>query len=291
MKRILHITFLLSVLLLSCTKQAPAPKEDIVREGYTLLPANIETLLLDKEHARTWEESAAIGVFGSTQGQNEKYRLRSADAHLSRGEFYGPLVKGATIAAYYPFTPSFAGSAESLSGSLSGVQSFFADKDAPAQFLTYCPTAFAFLENGQLPFHYPCGLLKVTVGLDETLTVRSISLTDAVHPLAGPMSVTRSGAVLDSASGTNTLSLNCEAGIPTKDSSGNFQPFYLVMLAGDYADITLELRIDEEASPIVCQVKSLRIPRITTKDFQIGAITVQSGGPDSFEPVNVHFDE
>lgn len=290
MKRILYIS-LLTCLLAACTKQVPAPKEDFSREGYTLLPANIETLLLGDGTKRTWSEDAAIGVYGSTLGRNERYLLRKADAGLENGEFYGPLVSGSVIAAYYPFAASVSGSAESMNSYLSASQSFTAGVEAQEQFLGYCPTAYAFLSDGKLAFRYPCGILKVTVYLEETLHVLSVSLTDGAVPLAGPMYVTPAGASLDSALGSHTITLDCGAGIPTKDGSGKFQPFYLVLLAGDYSNLTLSVSIQEEAQPIVCPISSLRIPRIDASNFSMGAVTVQSGGPASFEPVNVNFDE
>ena len=290
MKRILYIS-LLSCLLAACTKSVPAAKEDFSTDGYTLLNADIETLLLGDGTHRSWDGNAAIGVYGSVQGQNERYRLRKADAGLESGEFYGPLVKGSVIAAYYPFTASVAGSAESMYAYLSASQSFAAGVEAQEQFLSYCPTAYAFLSDGKLSFHYPCGVLKVTLCLEETLHVLSVSLTDGAVPLAGPMHVTPEGTTLDIRQGTHTIALDCGAGIPTKDGSGQFQPFYLVLLAGEYTHLTLTVNTREEALPIVCSIGSLRIPRIDAANFSMGAVTIQSGGPASFEPINVSFDE
>lgn len=290
MKRILYICLLIC-LPAACTKSVPAAKEDFSTEGYTLLNADIETLLLGDGALRRWDEDAAIGVYGSDQGQNERYRLRKADAGLESGEFYGPLVKGSVVAAYYPFNASVAGSAESMYAYLSASQSFAAGVEAQEQFLLYCPMAYAFLGGGKLSFRYPCGLLKVTLCLEETLHVLSVSLTDGAAPLAGPMHVTPEGTSLDVGQGAHTIALDCGAGIPTKDASGQFQPFYLVLLAGDYTHLTLNVNTREEASPIVCSLASLRIPRIDAANFSMGAVSIQSGGPASFEPINVSFDE
>lgn len=288
MKRILYIS-LLTCLLAACTKQVPAPKEDFSREGFTLLTADIEALRLGEGQARKWVEGDAIGLFGSEQGKNERYLLREADRGLANGTFYGPLVKGSSAAAYFPWERSFSGSAEGLSAQLSADQHYDAAKGPEQQFLTYCPTAFAFLTDGTFKFRYPFGMLEVLINLEDQLTILSVSLTDNAQPLAGQAVVSADGVSL--AEGAwNTLSLDCGEGVSIRDGSA-LRPFYLVLPAGNRSNLTLQLSIKGETEPMNVQLKELNIPRIETTRFTIGSVIVQSTGPASFEPINVTFDE
>lgn len=283
-------TLLLIFFLASCTKPTPAVKEDISQDGCTVLTANIEVLRLDGGKERQWPEGAAIGLFASGQGNNEKYLLRKADAGLSNGLFYGPLIKGDAMAAYYPWERSFSGSSTQFNTLLNADQRYDADKGAEQQFLTYCPTAFSFLTDGRFTFRYPFGMLKVVIDLEDVLTVQRVSLTDSARPLAGQAIVSPAGTSL-SEGGWDTITLNCgDEGVNSRDGAV-LRPFYLVLPTGSRSSLTLRIGIKGEADPMIVQLKELTIPRIDCADFTIGSIIVGSTGPDSFQPVNVHFDE
>ena len=287
MRRICFL--ILAVTLAGCTKKIPADKPEINREGSTILNARIETLLLDNEPARHWNEGDAIGVFGSDKGYNEKYLLRRADASLSSALFYGPLVVGETVSAYYPYSASFSGSAELFHTELASVQDYDDEAGAVEQFLRYCPRAFAFREGELFPFRYPFGLVEVKVALDETITVGALSFRSTAMPLSG-IAVVRSSEVSMSPTSSNTVRLLCGEGVSSRTESGAVRPFYMVLPAGEYQDLSLTVEVVGE-TPILCVIDALSVPRIDAAHFALASVKLQSGGPDSFEPVSVQFDE
>lgn len=280
---------LLAGVIMACTKTVPAPKPDITSEGLSVVSADIETLLLGGEQARHWKDGDAIGLFGSEAGNNEKYLLRKADANLSSATFYGPLVKGKTISAYYPYEPAFSGSATEMSATLESVQVYKEEAGAVEQFLNYCPRAYAFLRNDRLKFNYPFGVLAVKISLDEILTVHSLSLNSPLSSLSGLAVIHPDGATM--APGTpQEVKLLCNGGVTSRDEGGNVREFFIITVPGTYEDLKLSLEVEGEPA-ILCELGSITIPRIDTAGFALASVTLKSGGPDSFEPVSVHFDE
>ena len=288
MKRLISLV-LLAGAIMACTKTVPAPKPDITSEGLTVVSADIETLLLGGEQARHWKDGDAIGLFGSETGNNEKYLLRKADANLSSATFYGPLVKGKTISAYYPYEPSFSGSATEMSATLESVQVYEEEAGAVEQFLNYCPRAYAFLRNDRLKFSYPFGVLAVKISLDEILTVHSLTLNSPSSSLSGLAVIHPDGATM--APGTpQEVKLLCNGGVASRDMGGNVREFFMITVPGTYEDLKLSIEVEGEPA-ILCELGSITIPRIDAAGFALASVTLKSGGPDSFEPVSVHFDE
>ena len=280
---------LLAVAIMACTKTVPAPKPDITSEGLSVVSADIETLLLGGEQARHWKDGDAIGLFGSEAGNNEKYLLRKADANLSSATFYGPLVKGKTISAYYPYEPAFSGSATEMSATLESVQVYKEEAGAVEQFLNYCPRAYAFLRNDRLKFNYPFGVLAVKISLDEILTVHSLSLNSPLSSLSGLAVIHPDGATM--APGTpQEVKLLCNGGVTSRDEGGNVREFFIITAPGTYEDLKLSIEVEGEPA-ILCELGSITIPRIDAAGFALASVMLKSGGPDSFEPVSVHFDE
>lgn len=287
MKQIIPLV-LLAGAFIACTKTVPAPKPQITSDGLTVVSADIETLLLDNEPTRHWKQGDAIGLFGSQTGNNEKYLLRKADADLSSAVFYGPVVKGETIAAYYPYSPSFSGSATGMSTTLESVQTYNDDWGAVEQFLNYCPRAYAFLRNDRLKFNYPFGVLEVRISLDEILTVHTLTLNSPSCSLSGLAVINDDGATM-APGAPQEVKLLC-GGVSSRDESGNVREFFMVTVPGTYEDLKLSIEVDGEPA-ILCELGSLTIPRIDSAGFALASVALTTGGPDSFDPVSVHFDE
>ena len=288
MKQIIPLV-LLAGAFIACTKTVPAPKPEITSDGLTVVSADIETLLLENEPVRHWKQGDAIGLFGSQTGNNEKYLLRKADAALSSAVFYGPVVKGETIAAYYPYSPSFSGSATGMSTPLESVQTYNDDWGAVEQFLNYCPRAYAFLQNQKLKFHYPFGALEVKIELDEILTVYSLTLNSPSSSLSGLAVIHPDGASM-APGAPQQVKLLCEGGVDSKDETGRVRSFLLVTVPGTYED--LKLGIEVEGEPVIlCELGNITIPRIDASGFSLASVKLTTCGPDSFDPVSVHFDE
>ena len=288
MKRIISIA-LITGAFLACTKTVPGPKPEITSEGLTVVSADIETLLLDGETARHWQDGDAIGLFGSEVGNNEKYLLREADADLSSALFYGPLIKGETVAAYYPYSPSFSGSATGMGALLESEQTYAEGAAEVEQFLRYCPRAYAFLQNDKLSFHYPFGMLEVKIALYETLKIYSLTLSSPSSSLSGLAVINPEGSAM-APGAPQEAKLLCEGGVSSRDDAGQVRSFLIVAAPGTYEDLRLSLEVEGE--PVIhCELGSLNIPRIDASGFTMASVTLTTGGPESFDPVIVHFDE
>ena len=81
--RKLHYMLILTVaaVISGCTEQNEIDFEPTDNSGYTILEANIESLLFDSQE-RLWPEDAYIGVYGSEVGENERYSIKEAGVGL-----------------------------------------------------------------------------------------------------------------------------------------------------------------------------------------------------------------
>ncbi|MBR0246411.1 MAG: hypothetical protein IJQ61_08055 [Bacteroidales bacterium] len=280
----------LALVFATCTKEVKSTLPDVDYEGFTVLEARIESLLIGEGDGRTWEEGAAIGVFGSEKGYNEKYLLRSADASLSEALFYGPRVSGKEISAYFPYQSSASGAAEALTLVLASNQTYDESAGAKEFFLRYCPTAYAFLEGNALNFQYPFGLLEVKIALEETLFVNEITCSSASVPVSGIAAIDRRGYAFTPGAGEQ-LSLSFSEAVSSRMEDGSVRSFYLVLAPGEYTDLTLSIGIEGEQNPILIAPSLLSVPRISAVDFSLASVFVGTGGPEGFDPENVHFDE
>lgn len=259
----------------------------MVLEGRTTVEATIESLLLGND-SRIWPEGAAIGVYGSVSGSNEKYCLRKADENLSDAVFYGPEVKG-EIAACYPWTPSYSGAWGRMTAALDNRQLYNPGNGPKEQFLSYCPMAYGFEYGGKLAFGYPFGVLSIKVALEEDLKLDGITLSSGSLPFAGTGMVTQDGIIFDEGA-SHTLELVFDAPVSIKDDSGNPVPFYIVMPPYEYSDLQISFRFSGE-QPFVCNAGGLAVPRIDAASFSLLSMVIHSDGPEGFTPVNVKFDE
>ena len=112
-------------LLTSCSVENGKDIFDVPYSGYTLFEADFEAV--DMRGERTdflWDIETGIGVFGSEEGVNEKFTLKKAYDDKAFGEFYGPLVSGNKIMAYYPYSEGLSLYDGNLPYSLSPYQTF-----------------------------------------------------------------------------------------------------------------------------------------------------------------------
>ena len=95
--------------LASCSADGEKDMFDVPHTGYTLFEADFEAVQMGIDQFEgLWDKNLAIGVFGSESGVNEKYTLKNAYDGKAAGEFYGPVVKGERVMAYYPYSEGYA---------------------------------------------------------------------------------------------------------------------------------------------------------------------------------------
>lgn len=281
------ISILGSLSLVACVEKVPEELPELNLDGRTTVEAKIESLFLG-EDVRIWPEGAAIGVCGSLSGTNEKYLLRSADASLSEGLFYGPKVKG-EICACYPWDPAYTGAWGRMTAALDNRQAFVKDNGPMEQFLAYSPMAYGFESGGKLSFTYPFGVLSVKVALEENLNVEGITLSSETLPFAGTGIVSAEGIQFGTGA-SHELELVFDHPVPARDDSGDPVPFYIVMPPFEYTDLVIAFRFSDE-DPFVCNVGEVTVPRVDATSFSLLSMVISSDGPEGFTPVNVQFDE
>ena len=286
MKKISIIAISLAVLFPSCEKSGETTLPDVSQEGITVIPADLESLLLGDDE-RVWPEGAYLGVFGSEKGTNEKYVLKKAFEGLASAEFYGPLVAGETISAYYPWNDSYTGRATAMPVALSSGQAY---SELPAKdiFQQYCTMAFATMRAGRMRFFYPFGMLRLKVELDSALNVKEIVFSSSSRAAAGMGEVLPDGSLKMSGGASGVVTLDCGEGIPTEEG-GVFHYYYLTLLPGDYPDAKLVIKAEGE-DPIVCVLDGISIPRIDASAFTLASVVVSTEGPSGFVVNEQQFD-
>ena len=206
--KLLFILIVASVIAgCTVTKQKEYPPVD--DSGYTLVEADFKALLFsDKD--MVWPEGASIGVYGTEQGYNEPYAIKKAGVGLGQAFFYGPVVKG-TLAAYYPYSPSYIGDAAAMPFLIESEQVY--GEDPVEMYLKYTPSAFAHMNEGKMEFHYPNALLRLTVGFAEAVKVKGLRLDSEKSGLSGLGVIMQDGTIRMTENADNHIVLNCGEGV------------------------------------------------------------------------------
>ena len=287
--RKLHYMLILTMaaVISGCTEQKEMDFEPINNSGYTILEANIESLLFDSQE-RMWPEDACIGVYGSEMGENERYSIKEAGVGLKSATFYGPLVKG-DVAAYYPYSPSYIGNADGMPVTLESEQVYDPEADAVAHFQAYTPRAYGYMQEGKINFVYPNGILHVSVETYETLVVNSITVSSASSALAGLGVFGNDGALAMTETSQKAVILDCGEGVPSRNGD-DFTDFYLALVPGIYEDLEISIELDGE-SPFGRILPPIEVKRVSAADFAITSVSITAaGGPDDFIDTPVEFE-
>ena len=287
--RKLYFTFILIVaaVISGCTEKKEMDFEPVDNSGYTILEANIESLLFDSRE-RLWPEDACIGVYGSEMGENECYSIKKAGVGLKSATFYGPLVKG-DVAAYYPYSPSYIGNADGMPVTLESEQVYDPEADAVAHFQAYTPRAYGYMQEGKINFVYPNGILHVSVETYETLVVNSITVSSASSALAGLGVFGNDGALAMTETSQKAVILDCGEGVPSRNGD-DFTDFYLALVPGIYEDLEISIELDGEG-PFGRILPPIEVKRVSAADFAITSVSITAaGGPDDFIDTPVEFE-
>lgn len=287
--RKLYFTFILIVaaVISGCTEKKEMDFEPVDNSGYTILEADIESLLFDSRE-RLWPEDACIGVYGSEMGENECYSIKKAGVGLKSATFYGPLVKG-DVAAYYPYSPSYIGNADGMPVTLESEQVYDPEADAVAHFQAYTPRAYGYMQEGKINFVYPNGILHVSVETYETLVVKSITVSSASSTLAGLGVFGNDGALAMTETSQKAVILDCGEGVPSRNGD-DFTDFYLALVPGIYEDLEISIELDGEG-PFGRILPPIEVKRVSAADFAITSVSITAaGGPDDFIDTPVEFE-
>ena len=288
MRKLHYILILTMAAVISgCTEQKEMDFEPINNSGYTILEANIESLLFDSQE-RMWPEDAYIGVYGSEMGENERYSIKEAGVGLKSATFYGPLVKG-NVAAYYPYSPSYIGNADGMPVTLESEQTYNPEADAVAHFQAYTPRAYGYMQDGKINFVYPNGILHVSMETYETLVVKSITISSASSALAGLGIFGKDGALLMTETSQKAVVLDCGEGVLSRNGD-DFTDFYMTLVPGTYEDLEISIELDGEA-PFGRMLPPIEVKRVCATDFAIASVSITAaGGPDDFIDTPVEFE-
>ena len=203
-------------------------------------------------------------------------------------DFYGPLVSGETITAYYPWSDTYTGRAEAMPMEVP-VEQEYADVSSVEVFGKYCPTAYACMKGSNMDFFYPAGLLRVIVDLPEAINVTGIVFSSPGGAVAGKGAVLPDGGIEMAGGASETVLLACAEPVATIRPEGEAVNFHITTLPGTFAVATLIIYVQGE-DPIVCTLDGITIPRISASDYKVASVKVHSGGPQGFTVNEEEFD-
>lgn len=282
--RYITLTILSALCLLSsCSVDEGKDIFDVPYTGYTLFEADFESVdMLGSESSFVMSPQNGIGVFGSEKGTNEKYTLKKAFDGKAAGEFYGPVVSGEKIMAYYPYSEGMNLYDGTLPYTISPAQSYSQNVSVLDHFLAYSEYAYAFAQNdNKLRFGYVSGLLAVEVAFVEAVTITSIELISAEANISGVGKVHSDMTASIGESGSKHLKVDFGDGIISKD--GVKSSIYPVVLsAGNYENLKLALNT-VEMGEIVCELDPFTIERISSGDYKVTELIVKVGALGGFE--------
>jgi len=281
MKKIFCI-LIITLAFAACQKQNADSGSDIDTSGYTVFSANTEEVeMLGSRSFKLWEDGDCIGLFGSTSGVNQKFFLKRSGVGKSDAVFYGPVVKGDAIFAYYPYSET----AELENGKypfmLSSVQDLNVESAADAFFACDSLSVASMNQAGKLDFKYPMGVLSVEFHFDEIINVKEISLTGK-NPICGKMLVDASCNVTPSEVATKVISLDLDGQIVPSKVGEVYTPFYFVLPPAVYAFKNLTLNVKTDKEDMTITLKETTVPRVKACDFKVASVEITSSDLPGF---------
>ena len=273
----------ITCLLASCSADGEKDMFDVDRTGYTLFEADFEAVDMDGDNFEgVWDKDIAIGVFGSEAGENVKYTLKNAYDGKAAGEFYGPVVKGEQIMAYYPYSEGYALYDGGMSYTLSSTQVYVSENTLLEHFCANAGYAFAFNNSdNKLKFGYAAGLLSIKFGFNNPINVTAIELVSENNNIAGVAKLNPDMSVEFGAGAVKTVCIDFGQGIWSQEN-GVLAQYPVVLAAGYYEDVKLVIKA-EGYDDLICQLDPFEIERISVGDYKLTEVVVSVGGLGGFE--------
>lgn len=274
MKKLIIITIYL-VAVISCEVKDNGADIDV--SGYTRFTVDMEAISMsgDVSDQRVWTEGDMIGVFGSEQGNNVGFYLKEDSEGKTIADFYGPVVKGNNVTAYFPYGRSVKKEADGLPCELSSLQNHDPELSAMSQFLAYSLRAFATLDgNGEFHFAYPFGMLEVVVALDEAIVMTGASLKGLV-PLSGLFLVDEEYRITATDLSSENISLDFKGKEISSKVGDEYAVLRFVLPPASYSAGDLILRLQEKGGEdMEVQLGHVSVERIDCSSFSVSSIIV-----------------
>lgn len=273
----------ITCLLASCSADGDKDMFDVDRTGYTLFEADFEAVDMDGDNFEgVWDKDLAIGVFGSEAGENVKYTLKNAYDGKTSGEFYGPVVKGDRIMAYYPYSEDFALYEGGMSYTLPSTQVYASESTLLEHFCANAGCAFAFNNSdNKLKFGYAAGLLSIQIRFNNPIKITAVQLVSENSNIAGVAKLNADMSVTFGSGAVKTVGVNFGQGILSKNDDG-FAQYPVVLAAGQYESLKLIVKA-EGYDDIICELDPFEIERISVDDYKLTEVVVSLGGLGGFE--------
>ena len=273
----------ITCLLASCSADGDKDMFDVAQTGYTLFEADFEAVDMDGDNFEgVWDKDIAIGVFGSEAGENVKYTLKNAYDGKAAGEFYGPVVKGDRIMAYYPYSEGYALYDGGMSYTLSSTQVYVSENTLLEHFCANAGYAFAFNNSdNKLKFGYASGLFLIKIGFKNPIKVTAIELVSENNNIAGVAKLNPDMSVAFGAGAVKTVCIDFGQGIWSQEN-GVLAQYPVVLAAGYYEDVKLVIKA-EGYDDLICQLDPFEIERISVGDYKLTEVVVSINGLGGFE--------
>lgn len=273
----------ITCLLASCSADGDKDMFDVAQTGYTLFEADFEAVDMDGDNFEgVWDKDIAIGVFGSEAGENVKYTLKNAYDGKAAGEFYGPVVKGEQIMAYYPYSEGYALYDGGMSYTLSSTQVYVSENTLLEHFCANAGYAFAFNNSdNKLKFGYASGLFLIKIGFKNPIKVTAIELVSENNNIAGVAKLNPDMSVAFGAGAVKTVCIDFGQGIWSQEN-GVLAQYPVVLAAGYYEDVKLVIKA-EGYDDLICQLDPFEIERISVGDYKLTEVVVSINGLGGFE--------
>lgn len=287
MKRFLYMFS--TVILAAAACEKPVVDDDFDISGNTVFTVDTEQIdiLAGASFRDTWAEGSRLGVFGDADYSNIPYVLKRDGIDKSEATFYGPLVRGRRILAYYPYSASKELEEGMVPVTLSTVQPFDADADATSQFLSCSPEVVACTEGDNvLHFRYPFGIMAVQLQFDELMKVSSLTLSSTESGIAGRLLVDADLNVKASSISATSISVTPDTPVDSFDADGRFATFYFVLPPAEYPAKSLALAVVTETETMNISMKAIEVKRVDGVDFSVCNVAVQGSDLPGFNPVD-----
>ena len=273
----------ITCLLASCSADGDKDMFDVAQTGYTLFEADFEAVDMGGDNFEgVWDKDIAIGVFGSEAGENVKYTLKNAYDGKAAGEFYGPVVKGEQIMAYYPYSEGYALYEGGMTYALPSTQGYVSENTLLEHFCANAGYAFAFNNSdNKLKFGYASGLFLIKIGFKNPIKVTAIELVSENNNIAGVAKLNPDMSVAFGAGAVKTVCIDFGQGIWSQEN-GVLAQYPVVLAAGYYEDVKLVIKA-EGYDDLICQLDPFEIERISVGDYKLTEVVVSINGLGGFE--------
>lgn len=274
MRRSILYTAICALPLLSCEMKDRGA--DIDLSGHTIFKVDMEEISFrDLSEDRVWHEGDMIGVFGSEQGDNAGFYLKTSSEGETIAEFYGPQVKGDLIRAYFPYDQNLRAGVNGIPCRLSPVQTYNPQINSIEFFKECSQMAFAVLDDaGEFHFRYPFGILEINMALDTPVAMTGAILSSK-NPVAGVFEINEQGLSVPTDVAQNFITLDFNGAVVMSGDSGVPAVLRFVLPPAFYlaGELTLEVNV-EDGQDFIVQLDDVAVERVDCSDFTVATTTV-----------------